>query len=104
MVDETTGAAYANDLAIHIIELPKFTAAVEQLRSGLDAWLYFLRHAAQLDSDALPAALDVPPIRKAMQELVMVTQSELERERYEARLKAQLDENSWRRALENAAS
>jgi hypothetical protein len=53
---------------------------------------YFLRHGEVLDRDHLPEPLQVPPIRKAMEVLHMVTQSDLERERYEARLKYRRDE------------
>jgi hypothetical protein len=40
----------------------------------------------------LPAAFERHPlVRRAMEELKMLTQTDLERERYEARRKAQLD-------------
>jgi len=62
------------------------------LTTPLDVWLYFLRHGERLDTEALPAALAaVAEIHRAMEELQMVTQSDLERERYEARLKFQRD-------------
>jgi predicted transposase/invertase (TIGR01784 family) len=83
-----------NDLAIHMIELPKFTKTAEQLADPLDVWLYFLRYAATLDTDALPPALNIPVIHQAMEELRMLTQNDLERERYEARIKQQRDERS----------
>lgn len=64
-------------------------------------WLYCLRHAEGLDSEALPASLDRPESRRAMGELLMLTQSDLERERYEARLKMQRDiRSSLREARE----
>ncbi|HJT34953.1 MAG TPA: PD-(D/E)XK nuclease family transposase [Pirellulales bacterium] len=71
-----------------------FRKTVEELATPLDRWLYFLRHAQEIDSDALPDCLDVPEVRRALGDLVMITQSELDRERYESRLKAQLDANS----------
>jgi predicted transposase/invertase (TIGR01784 family) len=83
-----------SDLAIHLIELPKFTKTAEQLVDPLDIWLYFLRHAENLDTDALPPALDIAIIHQAMEELKMLAQNDLERERYEARVKLQRDEMS----------
>lgn len=84
-----------DNLEFHLLELPKFAKAVNELASGLDIWLYFLRHAPTMDTDALPGALRQHPlIPRAVEELKMLTQSELDRERYEARRKAQLDYNT----------
>jgi predicted transposase/invertase (TIGR01784 family) len=78
----------------HLLELPKFTKPAAELHGVLDGWLYFLRHAAKIDTDALPAALERPLVRRAFEELKMLSQTDLERERYEARRKALLDENT----------
>jgi flagellar biosynthesis/type III secretory pathway protein FliH len=51
-----------------------------------------------MDTDALPAALQRPLIRRALEELSMLSQTDLERERYEARLKAQRDYNTGLKA------
>ncbi|HEX5273328.1 MAG TPA: PD-(D/E)XK nuclease family transposase, partial [Gemmataceae bacterium] len=83
----------------HLIELPKFTKDVNLITDPFDAWLYFLRFAEVLDTDALPGALGLPPFRDAMEELRMVTQNDLERERYEARLKVHRDALSLVREL-----
>jgi predicted transposase/invertase (TIGR01784 family) len=83
--------AFTDDLALHILELPKFTRKAHELTTPLDVWLYFLRHGETLDTDALPPALNLPEIHRALGELYMMTQSDLERERYEARLKLQRD-------------
>src|SRR5438105_3272522 len=83
---------FTEDLEFHILELPKFTKPVTELATGLDIWLYFLRHAEKMDTEALPAAFQQQPmVLRAMEELKMLTQTDLERERYEARRKAQLD-------------
>ena len=82
------------DMEFHMLELPKFTKSVEELAKGLDIWLYFLRHAAKMDVDAVPAALKQPLVLRALEELKMLTQDDVERERYEARRKAQLDLNT----------
>lgn len=57
----------------------------------LDTWLYFLRYAERLDPTQLPETLKTPEIARAVEESRMVTQSDLERERYEARVKVQRD-------------
>jgi predicted transposase/invertase (TIGR01784 family) len=85
---------FTDDLEFHLLELPKFTKAAEELSSGLDIWLYFLRHAAKMDTEALPAALQQPLVLRAVEELKMLSQTDQERERYEARRKAQLDYNT----------
>jgi predicted transposase/invertase (TIGR01784 family) len=85
------GMLFTDQLPLHILELPKFTKPAADLVSPLDRWLYFLRYGEQLDTDALPSTLDVPEIHRALGDLQMMTQSELERERYESRLKAQRD-------------
>ncbi len=64
------------------------------MTSGLDIWLYFLRHAAMIDTDDVPRALQHPLVLRALEELKMLTQTDLERERYESRRKAQLDYNT----------
>ena len=82
---------FTDQLAVHILELSKFGKAVGELMTPLDLWLYFLRHAQELDADALPGRLDVPEVRAALEDLLMITQSERDRERYESRLKMQRD-------------
>ncbi len=89
---------FTDNLALHMIELPKFNRDLEQLVDQLDVWLYFLRKADFLDKDALPSPLNLPIINKAMEELTMISQNPVERERYEARLKSQRDISSSRRA------
>lgn len=85
----------SQDIEFHILELPKFTKTLNQLDSGLDLWLYFLRFAEKIDTATLPTALQQPSILRAMEELKMLTQTDIERERYEARLKSRFDCDSW---------
>jgi predicted transposase/invertase (TIGR01784 family) len=82
---------FTDQLAVHILELSKFNKTPSDLTTPLDLWLYFLRHAQELDADTLPARLDVPEVRWALGDLIMITQSERDRERYESRLKMQRD-------------
>ncbi len=81
--------------AIHVLELPKFRLTAEELADPLDVWCYFLVHGIDLDTEKLPVALRIPPVQRAMEVLQMLTQSDLERERYQARLKAQRDQFSY---------
>jgi predicted transposase/invertase (TIGR01784 family) len=90
--------AMSQDIEFHVLELPKFTKTLAQLTSGLDAWLYFLRFAEKIDAAALPVELRQPSIIRAVEELTMLTQTEIEHERYEARRKAQMDHNSFTNA------
>jgi predicted transposase/invertase (TIGR01784 family) len=95
LLEERHHFAFTGDLELHILELPKFAKPESALVTELDIWLYFLRHAEKMDTDALPAALEQRPLmRRAMEELKMLTQTDQERERYEARRKAQLDFNT----------
>src|SRR5262249_39005914 len=98
--DDGHRVMFTEDQEIHLLELPKFAVPADKLASPLEAWLYFLRHGATLDSEALPAAFDRPAIQQAMEVLNVMTQSELERERYEARRKHQHDQVSLLLAAE----
>jgi hypothetical protein len=57
----------------------------------VDRWLYFLCHAEELDTERLPPTMDHPEIHQALGELSTMTQTDMERERYESRLKWQRD-------------
>jgi predicted transposase/invertase (TIGR01784 family) len=83
-----------NQLEMHIIELPKFTLSAEQLENEFHRWCYFLQHGEELEPKALPHTLKIPPIEKAVEVLQIMTQNDLEQQRYEARLRAQRDESS----------
>ena len=95
LLEEYHHFALSEDVEFHLLELPKFTKTATELTSGLDSWLYFWRHAAKIDMGAVPAALQQQPmVLRALEELTMLKQSDLERQRYEARRKFQLDYTS----------
>jgi len=94
LLETSHGFPFTEDLEFHLLELPKFTKSAVELSSGVDIWLYFLRHAEKMDTEALPAALQQPLVLRALEELKMLAQTDVERERYEARRKAQLDYNT----------
>lgn len=84
---------------MHILELPKFNKAIDELATPLDCWLYFLRHGEELDAQAVPKSLDMPEVRWALGDLFMISRTDPEREIYEARLKMRRDLASERQAM-----
>ena len=94
LLEESLHFPFSPDIEFHFLELPKFKKSPAELASGLDIWLYFLRHAEMMEVETLPAPLHQPLVLRAMEELKMLSQTDLERERYEARRKAQLDYNT----------
>lgn len=106
LVDREHDLVLTDQLDLHLIELPKFRRKLDELGDPLDQWLYFLRYAEDLDPDDLPSSLDRPPIHHAAEELKMLTENEMLRQRYEAREKAYRDaiwvERDHRRRLEEA--
>jgi predicted transposase/invertase (TIGR01784 family) len=97
LADQATAEVLTDHLSMHFLELPKFTLAADQLKTPLEVWCYFLRHGESLDSAQLPAALNIPPIHRALEVLNVLTQNDAERERYEARLKGLRDLSSARK-------
>ena len=94
LLNATHGLSFSHDLLVVLLELPKFQQTASQLAQPLDAWLYFLRHAEELDTEDLPPALRTAEILRAMEELTVISQNDLERERYLARVKVERDELS----------
>lgn len=82
---------YSNHLQLHVIELPKFTADVNSLRTPLDFWLYLLRHGATLDLDALPVGFQMPIMKEALEVLWTMSNTPSQRMLYESRLKQRRD-------------
>lgn len=99
LVDATHKLAFTDNIEFHVIELPKFELRLDLLETPLDIWCFFLRHAASMDKDQIPAALNVAPIWQAIEVLTMLTQNDQEREQYEARVKVQRD---WSSSLAEA--
>lgn len=91
---------FSDQLAVHILELPKFYMEIHELATPLDRWLYFLRHGEELDAQAVPGPLDVPEVRWALGDLFMISRTDPDRELYEARLKERRDKTAlWEAAL-----
>jgi predicted transposase/invertase (TIGR01784 family) len=91
LLDDKARVCLTNHIEFHLIELPKFGKRLEQLSDPLDYWLYFFENGASLDAEALPERLDRPEQRAALGVLNMLIRSDLEREKYEARLRDRLE-------------
>ena len=85
---------WCDDLHIHSLELSKFQLTQDDLSKSLEKWSYLLKHGENLDTENLPKHLVTPLIQKAVEELKMFTQDEIQREIYESRRKAIMDYNS----------
>lgn len=95
LVDEALRVTFSDDLEVHLFQLPNFVKTADELADPLDAWLYFLNNASELDASHLPLSLQRPEIEEAVEVLEMLTQDEVQREHYEAREKARRDAASW---------
>jgi predicted transposase/invertase (TIGR01784 family) len=91
MFDVHQGLRFSSEFAIHVLELAKYRKPGDEVAGPMEAWIYFLQHGDELDATSLPGPLQLGEIRRAMEELEMVSKTDIERERYEARLKLQRD-------------
>lgn len=89
--DAEHGVLFCKDLEIHTVELSKFAVPAEQVKTPLERWCYFLSRGADLDPGHVPAQLDTPAIRQALEVLMRLSQDERERFRYLDRLMYQRD-------------
>ena len=85
---------FADDLAIHTIELPKFLLSAPQIGNALERWTYFLKHGENLDDEKLPKTLETPEMTEAVKQLKKFSLDDHQREEYEVRLKATRDYRS----------
>ena len=92
--ETTTHRRFSNHWQFHVVELPKFHTAVNDVAVDLERWTYFLQHGAEFDPDSLPPQLRIPEIVKATETLTMLSHTDQERELYEARLRYQRDEEA----------
>jgi predicted transposase/invertase (TIGR01784 family) len=89
--ERQAAVVFSDQLQIHVLEISKFNLSSEELHTPLERWMYFMKHGAELDPEQLPQALHEPVYQQAIGELQQMTQNDPDRERYEARLKAQRD-------------
>lgn len=98
LCEDSGKTVFSDQIELHVLELPKFAKRLPELADDLDKWLFFLRHAATLDINHWPLELASSPWQRAGKELTMLAQTDIEREKYEARRKRQLDYTTDMRA------
>ncbi len=54
---------YSDDIELIFVELPKFSKQENELASITDKWLYFIKHAGELNF--IPQSFTEPPLREA---------------------------------------
>ena len=91
LCEDSGGTVFSDQIELHVLELRKFDKPLPELIDDLDKWLFFLRHAATLDVNHWPNELAASPWNRAGKELNMLAQTDIERQKYEARRKGQLD-------------
>jgi predicted transposase/invertase (TIGR01784 family) len=94
IMDVKNHVCFADDLAIHTIELPKFLLSEQKIGKAVERWTYFLKHGESLDDENLPQSLRTPEMEKAVKQLRKFSLDEHQREAYEVRLKAMRDEKA----------
>ncbi|MEI8295742.1 MAG: PD-(D/E)XK nuclease family transposase, partial [Alphaproteobacteria bacterium] len=100
---------FFKDLELHTIELNKFSNNVRadladivaKVKNSLDMWVAFLSRHDLLNRDNLPAELDNPALKKALDVLEVMNFNSEERELYEGHLKWLMIEASTIKKYEN---
>lgn len=93
--EKETGLHYFKNLELHTIELSKFAGDkpgelkdfIDKSKNALDVWSTFLTRHDLLNKDHLPAKMDNPALKKALNVLEVMNFGEEERMAYEDRLK-----------------
>lgn len=89
LMDCDTHEIFSHKLTFAYIELPKFNLALSELKSGADKWLYFLKHATDLND--VPDELKTEPFPLAFNLAEKSQMSEAEAYYYEGSLKDKRD-------------
>ena len=95
ITEKETGLMYFKDLELHTIELKKFSKdsnaeladIVAMVKNSMDMWAAFLTRHDLLNKEHLPAELDDPALKKALNVLDVMNFAPEEREAYEEHLK-----------------
>lgn len=97
LCDEQRRVTLTDQLQVHTVELTKYNFEREQLAASddLTRWSFFLRESPGLEASDLRLLLPQPAFVKATGIIEMIAHTPEERQRYEARRKAERDEN-WR--------
>jgi predicted transposase/invertase (TIGR01784 family) len=99
-----SGELLTDDLQIHLLQLPNLRVTAQNVyhASPAERWAYFLRNAEYLTHEDIRRFFPDKEIAEAAGVLKMISQTPENRYLYEARLKAQRDEESrMRKALQD---
>ncbi len=77
-----------DDLCFYTFELPKFDIPREKLSTPIEEWLYLIKHSDKLSPSDASFFKDIP-YEYIMEELKHMSQTDIEREQYEERLRSQ---------------
>ena len=89
LLDMDSGKRLTLHQEMHIIELPEFDDALEEVEGDEARWLYFLRYGDQMTDDQTQQMGE--PIAQAQDKLKRISQDDLLRAAYNARVKAARD-------------
>jgi predicted transposase/invertase (TIGR01784 family) len=98
IINKETGECELHHLEFHFIELTKFTKQLEDLKTLLDKWIYFLKEADTLR--AIPPSLQEPLLKEAFDVLEQGSWSMEELTAYDKILD---DERSFASQIDTAA-
>ncbi|MDZ7367688.1 MAG: Rpn family recombination-promoting nuclease/putative transposase [candidate division KSB1 bacterium] len=88
--EKITGNNYLDEIRYYFIELPKFTKTEEELETYIEKWIYFIKHAADLET--IPEKLDEPVFHKAFDQANRANMTAKELEAYDNSVTVMLDE------------
>ena len=101
LYDAAHGVTLDPQYQIHTLELPRWTEV--PIQQELDRWVWFLRHAQELDpGDPPPQVLDTPEMRQAMDVLKRISQKEADYRAYQARMNYLRQQSTWAEDAEEA--
>jgi predicted transposase/invertase (TIGR01784 family) len=94
--EETLPITLTNDLQIHFLQLNHLQVTAETLYTAtpIERWCWFLRHAQELTTEQIKQLLPDQEFTEAARVLEMISQTPEQLYEYNARVKAQRDEEA----------
>lgn len=90
MREKISGNCYLDEIRYYFIELPKFVKTETALENHIEKWIYFIKHARDLET--IPEALDEPVFQHAFELANRANMTLKELEAYDASTTVMLDE------------
>ena len=97
IIDEETGECVFTDMKFRFIELPKLNKKVNELKTIIDKWTFFIKNADELE--VMPDNVDDEGLKEAYEE---AAQHNWTREEYDAYIYAGIREQDERGRIEKA--